>query len=79
MVLDTSINLVIRLSKNLIGVALLYIVCNHTFLQYHIDRYLDSSFRDITRMVLIGNLVILLIAILGTLWIVFINWLGRFL
>lgn len=79
MILDTSVNLVIRLLKNLIGVALLYIICNHTFLQYHIDRYLDSSFRDITRMVLIGNLVILLITILGTLWIVFINWLGRFL
>ena len=74
MIFDTSINLVILLSKNLIGVVILYIVCNHTFLQYHIDRYLD-----ITRMVLIGNLVILLIAILGTLWILFISWLGRFL
>lgn len=79
MILDTSINLVIRLLKNLIGVVIVYIVCNHTFLQYHIDRYLDSSFRDITRMVLIGNLVILLISILGTFWILFINWLGRFL
>lgn len=79
MIIDTSINLVIRLSKNLIGVVIIYIVCNHTFLQYHIDRYLDSSFRDITRMVLIGNLAILLIAILGTLWILFMDWLGRFL